>query len=571
MAFDDPIVYTSTNGKRVDSKYFLKPIQDEVLARIKGAVALGSYGVSYTCGAGDAVGDPVRISGNNTVTLALGTTAANAKVFGFISHKGPRGAASVAGSTSCVVVHYYYKSGLSGLTAGNPVYLSNTGTISATAGTSAKVLGEAISTTEAILYADGVNALYASSLFLDSEGDPANVNMSAASDGTSIYAARRDHVHLLADAAVTQAKLAVNARCGPNHLINGAFRVMQRTQTTHNTFFTTATSAGNESYVWDRWKLATEGASLQATRYDTNTGGVETGLASRFYAKLRKITGAGKVMMRQILTGSHTAGLHGRQVTFQIKMKSDTARTMRIAIVELNSSGTIDTIPTDEDLTTADATDITFGTNTAKITVDSVVNCTSANTGGTCSVTTSWQLFAITCTIPSNSKNIMCCVWSDSNIAISGSNQDIYIAEAGLYDGGSIRDYVPEDEEAEVQRCQPFCEKSFALDTVPAQNAGAGTVYAGLFLGSQTVAASTAGTMGGHVHFRARKISTAPTITLYNPGAASAEVYNYATATSCTSTSYTSTDQGFYVNTTSPGGSAIGQLLGIHWLAEAEL
>lgn len=179
-----------------------------MLARIKGAVALASYGVSYTCGVGDAVGDPVRISGNNTVTLALGTTAANAKVIGFIAHKGPRGAASVAGSTSCVVVHYYYKSGLSGLTAGNPVYLSNTGTISASAGTSAKILGEAISTTEAILYADGVNALYQSVLFSDSEGDPASVVTTTASDGTSVYAARRDHVHAITDLAVTNAKIA---------------------------------------------------------------------------------------------------------------------------------------------------------------------------------------------------------------------------------------------------------------------------------------------------------------------------------------------------------------------------
>jgi hypothetical protein len=43
--------------------------------------------------------------------------------------------------------------------------------------------------------------------FSDSEGDPANVTTASPADGTSVYAARRDHAHGLTDDAVTNAKL----------------------------------------------------------------------------------------------------------------------------------------------------------------------------------------------------------------------------------------------------------------------------------------------------------------------------------------------------------------------------
>lgn len=44
--------------------------------------------------------------------------------------------------------------------------------------------------------------------FNDAEGNPADVTTSTPADGTSVYVARRDHVHGLADGAATNAKLA---------------------------------------------------------------------------------------------------------------------------------------------------------------------------------------------------------------------------------------------------------------------------------------------------------------------------------------------------------------------------
>ena len=320
----DPLAYGTFNGKRWDAKYGAYIVHNELIALRNARIVNAAYGqLSYACIAGLNVGDPVYISAASTATLALATTAAASKVIGFVRHKGTLGATSVGAATTCFLSHYYYKTGLSGLTVGDPVYLSDTGTISATQGTVPKAIGVAITTTTALLYADPVrdsslvtliNGLFsltgdispaqivantdnynptglstASTLrlstdasrnltgiaggsdgrlliihnigsfnlvlmddvtstaanrfqlnadmtllpdqsvllqydstssrwrvlgggasFSDSEGDPANVT-TAAADGTSNFAARRDHAHALADDVVTDAKLRESA------------------------------------------------------------------------------------------------------------------------------------------------------------------------------------------------------------------------------------------------------------------------------------------------------------------------------------------------------------------------
>lgn len=149
VRFDDPGDQAYIHDYSIiTSKWFLKPVQDELLALIAGSVASSQYRQTYTCASGRAVGDPVYVSAANTVALASSTSAATAKVFGFISYKPT--------STTCYVTHFLYKSGLSGLTAGNAVYLNSSGVVNATV--SIALVGIAISTTEAILSADSMTA-----------------------------------------------------------------------------------------------------------------------------------------------------------------------------------------------------------------------------------------------------------------------------------------------------------------------------------------------------------------------------------------------------------------------------
>lgn len=99
----------------------------------------------YACAVGVAVGDPVYASGSVTVAKALATTAPSARVIGFVAYKPT--------TTTCVVRSAYLAAGaFSGF--GVPVYLTDAGGIDDAAGTVIKVLGTAISTTAAIVWAD---------------------------------------------------------------------------------------------------------------------------------------------------------------------------------------------------------------------------------------------------------------------------------------------------------------------------------------------------------------------------------------------------------------------------------
>ncbi len=140
------------NDAFATAKFIYKPMGDDILALKRDSFSALGYGRSYTCGAGDAVGDPVRISADDTVTKALATTDANSKVIAFIVHKGPLRAASVAGATTCWLVNAIRKTGLAGLTAGGNVYLTDAGGYSATPGTIVKIVGRAINTTDALLF-----------------------------------------------------------------------------------------------------------------------------------------------------------------------------------------------------------------------------------------------------------------------------------------------------------------------------------------------------------------------------------------------------------------------------------
>ena len=101
----------------------------------------------YACLAGLNVGDPVNCSAaDDTATLAKSDTEAHSRVMGFCGYKPT--------TTTCLVYPFHLATGLTSLTRNGPVYLSDAGGYAGTQGTVLKVLGTAISATEAILWAD---------------------------------------------------------------------------------------------------------------------------------------------------------------------------------------------------------------------------------------------------------------------------------------------------------------------------------------------------------------------------------------------------------------------------------
>lgn len=118
---------------------------------------------------------------------------------------------------------------------------------------------------------------------------------------------------------------------------------------------------------------------------------------------------------------------------------------------------------------------------------------------------------------------------------------------------------------SELEFNQRYYEKSFDQSVAPAQNTG--NLSSAEF--DRAFGASLAVQHG--VRFKVEK-RTAPTVTLYNTNAANAQMRDQNTGADCTGTAALNAGtSGFRIFATSPGGAGAGDLLTIHWTADAEL
>ena len=195
-------------------------------------------------------------------------------------------------------------------------------------------------------------------------------------------------------------------------------------------------------------------------------------------------------------------------------------------------------------------------------------NASTVLTAQTIGTTEDWLVYN-EYTIPSTATEMML-VFSFTPTGTAGAADHFEITHV---------DFVPSESVAMINRrrrpsiaetraaCERFYEKSFALATTPAQNVGAGT---GEALFNVLVAAATA-QRSPTIPFRTRKRAT-PTLTLYNPAAANAQVRDLTAAGDTTATATTNISTlGFGVTCTGNAGGAVGGSLGVHWQADARL
>jgi len=235
-----------------------------------------------------------------------------------------------------------------------------------------------------------------------------------------------------------------------NNVINGGFDFAER-QTPG-----TDTTITDEKYSADRWRCTRENADLQYSRQDASS---ESGLTSRYYGKFTKITNAGKFAIYQPLEFRDSIPLRGRDVIFQVQMRASSAKTIKIAIIELEAAGTADTLPAAfVSAWNVDSTDPTLGSNLAV--VDSVQSC---------NVTTSWQNFSVTGTIPSDSKNLILAIWSDADFSAADW---LGLAEAGLYRGSTTQTWAPRTESEELNLCRFYGQRLLRSDDSAIMNLG---------------------------------------------------------------------------------------------------
>jgi hypothetical protein len=335
---------------------------------------------------------------------------------------------------------------------------------------------------------------------------------------------------------------------------------------------TTYTNVGGRIFTADGWAISNENASTQYRRVDTS-GAAESGLPGRYYGEWTKITATGKIQIMQAIEGNDICQIRGRNVRLNLKLKAVTTNAQwNIALVQLTSAGTLDTIPSTAGTfftaQGANGVDPTLGTNLSFIaptTGKTGDNCTAGTNSYACSATTVWQRFSGVFTVPTTAKNLIVVVYSHNQVAAAAG---IAIAEAMLTDAEIINDFGQMSYSAELSRCRRYYYKTFNVDQNPTTNVGVNT---GEFQFMGTVVGAVA--MAG-IGFRypVQMLKAGTTLTLFNPAAANAQVRNVTDGADMTGSAITANGEGgCRVNCTGAAGNAAGEHLAVHLSVDAEL
>lgn len=356
----------------------------------------------------------------------------------------------------------------------------------------------------------------------------------------------------------------------PNAIRNSGFWFAQRQVPGTLTTYSSATA---RLICADGWGVTCENASAQYQRTDTNAS-PETGLASRFYGNFTKITSTGKLLVTQCLEGSDATQLRGRtvRVTAWMKQLVGASPVIRLGLVQLNSSGTIDTMPAGYiSAVGANGTDPTLGTNLAYIAPKSGVtgdNCTANGNAYDCTLSSSWQRFSGVFDVPTNCKNLVVGFWGNAQFAATNG---FALTQVALTDGYEIQDWSPLSYQQELARVERHYFKTFDTDTAPAQNAGASTGAAQGMIGK---AAATALAAVINVAYRVPLRVAGVTITQYSPESAAAAPWRTTGTTPAIQTAQAttnSTTKGITVTATGDANGAVGDRVHVHLTVDCEL
>ena len=180
-------------------------------------------------------------------------------------------------------------------------------------------------------------------------------------------------------------------------------------------------------------------------------------------------------------------------------------------------------------------------------------------------LTTSFQRFTHTVTIPSNATELMVAhYWNGSGTA--GADDNVYLTGVQLEVGSTATVYENKSYAQELSLCQRYYEKSFIPTTTPANNAGVNTGEFQILAGT-----AGAGTNVGFITFSETKRTT-PTVTLFNPANTNGSARDETLGADCSTTLNTALNQdGFLVTIAGNASTTFGNRLGIHWTAAAEL
>lgn len=196
-------------------------------------------------------------------------------------------------------------------------------------------------------------------------------------------------------------------------------------------------------------------------------------------------------------------------------------------------------------------------------------NVSSGTLTGSAALTTSTQRITFAAyTIPTDATELAFVIFY-APTGTAGAADYFEITNVKLEIATTATAFKPDTPTLVLQECLRQYQKSFLLDTTPAQNVGAGTGEARF---PATGVAAVAGNLV-YVPFSPHLRTNTPTITLYNPAATNAQVRDITAGADCSAalTNGNTSARGFTISCTGNAGTAVGNFLGVHWTADSRL
>lgn len=329
----------------------------------------------------------------------------------------------------------------------------------------------------------------------------------------------------MAQSAASSALVAIRR----NALINGSFEVWNASVSS------TSCTAATYNAAAECWYVNPTGAATTRSRSST----VRTGGRTRYSLEVVGATSVTTVDIGQRIEAAVIPHI-SRQVTFQAYVYNGSGASFTPTL-RLGTPGASD--------------DFTTVTNRLSQTLGS---CADA----------SWTLVSYTVDISSYT-NLAYGLQVDLRIPSGSlvSGDTIRIAEPMLCPAATTSTFETERIVDVEQQCMRYYQKTFLRDTAPAQNVGLSTgecIFYGLGTGaigqrSQTI-------------FFAVPMRATPTITLYNPAAANAQIRDTTADVDCSSSSgEIVTVRSFRLICMGHASTGLGSQLRVHWTANARL
>lgn len=314
-----------------------------------------------------------------------------------------------------------------------------------------------------------------------------------------------------------------------------------------------ATAVADDTYGHDHWYVLTQTASIQVSSQSLQ----EAGQIANARLVQNQVT-AQRMGYACILSAADSQKLRGEIVTYMPRIRCSVSQAIRIAVLEW--TGTVNAVVSDivNDWTSSDYTD-----GAAKFFVDA--NLTPLGTVALTPTANTWtNMTPLPVTIGNSCNHVIVFVWTEGTAAQTVSlDLGVQSLVRGAYTG---RIAVPTFQET-LRYARQFFDKSFNYGTAPVQNAG-------LTTGEQRWHANIAGAVANFsptIPF-AESMLIVPTITLYNPAAANAQVRNVTDgADHSASSAINISERGFVITSTGVAGTALGEQLAAHWTANGRL